>query len=143
MTHTSSYRYGAPMLEPAAECRRSSDVRVRYFDPVTGEPCEGKPKPLRKQRQELTAEQKRLQREEAEAEAAEIMENMRKRKRGKNSFGSRGKRNREVLVDGVLFESVALAAVEIGTSPQHLGKAISAGKEYVKGRRVAFAEVVR
>lgn len=142
MTHTSSYRYGAPMLEPAAECRRSSDVRVRYFDPMTGEPCATKPKPLRKQKQqELTAEEKYRQRKEAEREAAEIMENMRNRRR-KSSWSTWG-RKRAVLVDGVLFESVTKAAEEVGTSATYLGKAISAGQEYVKGHRVAFAEVVR
>ena len=44
--HTSSMRYG-PVLGGARDrMLPSSEVRVRYFDPRTGEPCDEKPEPL-------------------------------------------------------------------------------------------------
>lgn len=43
MTHKSDFAYGArPLPEPHSGAR-SGEVRVRYFDPVTGRPCERRP----------------------------------------------------------------------------------------------------
>lgn len=145
MTHMSSYRYGAALLDQSSN-GRSSEVRVSYFDPVTGEPCETKPKPLiKKAEPKKSAHERYAQRKADEAEAAEIMRNMRNRKARKPRTDAvrQGGRKRPVLVDGVRFESVTDAAAEIGTSDQYLGKVLLNGKSKIKGRSVSFAEVVK
>ena len=43
MTHKSDFAYGAPPLPEPHSGARSGEVRVRYFDPVTGRPCERRP----------------------------------------------------------------------------------------------------
>lgn len=54
--------------------------------------------------------------------------------------GRNGGRPRPVVVDGMLFPSVAAAAEEVGLSAQHLGTRLRGGPCTVKGRRAAFAE---
>lgn len=48
--HASSLRYGPIMGAGSDRVLPSSEVRVRYFDPRTGEPCERKPRPLGRDR---------------------------------------------------------------------------------------------
>ena len=43
MTHKSDFAYGAPPLPEPHSGARSGEVRVRYFDPVTGRPCKRRP----------------------------------------------------------------------------------------------------
>lgn len=141
MTHHSSYRYGPALSEPPST-GRSSEVRVSYFDPVTGEPRATKPKPLDKKAEpKKSAYEKYVQRRAAEDEAAEIMRNMEKRKA--KTAKERAKRKRPVLVDGKLYESVTAAAKAVGTTPQHLGTTLNSGKRTLKGKSIAFAEVVK
>ena len=57
-------------------------VRVSYFDPRTGEPCDSRPEPLRREKMRETAEERNAaiaKRERDEREAREISEAMRKR----------------------------------------------------------------
>lgn len=57
-------------------------VRVSYFDPRTGEPCDSKPESLRREKGRETAEERNAaiaKRERDEREAREISEAMRKR----------------------------------------------------------------
>lgn len=57
-------------------------VRVSYFDPRTGEPCDSKPEPLRREQRRETAEERNAEiakRERDEKEARRISEAMRKR----------------------------------------------------------------
>lgn len=57
-------------------------VRTRYFDPRTGEPCESRPEPLRREKERETAEERNAaiaKRERDEEEAREISEAMRRR----------------------------------------------------------------
>lgn len=146
MTHLSSFRYNPSVLDRPEEGGRSSEVRVRYFDPATGEPRGEKPEPLaRRAEKEPGPHERDERRRAAEAEAAEIAEAMRRRRRAAGGGGSRtggavGGRKRPVLVDGALFESVAAAAAEVGTTPQNLGRALLDGRGSVKGRAVRFAE---
>lgn len=59
-------------------------VRVSYFDPRTGEPCDSKPEPLRREQRRATVEELNAaiaKREREEKEAREISEAMRKRAR--------------------------------------------------------------
>ena len=147
MTHLSSFRYGESLKEPPTERRGCSEVRVSYFDPRTGKPCDEKPKPLRIQREpKQTAQERVTERIEQEREAAEIAANMKarrekeRRKKPVNGFGRSG---RPVLVDGALFPSVTAAANEVGVDAAYLGKQLRAGAKQVHGRTVEFAEVPR
>lgn len=145
MTHFSKFKYGSAMSD-SQSVGRSSEVRVSYFDPVTGEPCATKPKPLDKQAQpKQSAYERFAQRKQAEDEAAEIMHAMKKRgaSRPKKPRENNGGKKRPVLVDGKPYESVIAAAKAIGTSEQYLGKVLLGGKSKIKGREVRFAEVVR
>ena len=105
---------------------------------MTGEPRDTKPEPLRKKgASKQTSYEKNRRRAEAEAEAAEIMRNMRKRNSPREKL-RHGKR--PVLVDGMRFPTVNAAAKEIGTSAQYLGNVLLAGRNTLKGRKVEFAE---
>lgn len=127
-------------------------VRVSYFDPRTGEPCESRPEPIRREKGRETVEERNAaiaKRERDEKEAREISDAMRKRaglkpdgaRRPSRSAGGRnGGRPRPVVVDGRLFPSVAAAAEEVGLTAQHLGSRLRCGPCTVKGRRAAFAE---
>lgn len=113
-------------------------VRTRFFDPRTGEPCDSRPEPLRREKGRETAEERNAaiaKRERDEKEAREIHEAMRRRAGGRN-----GGRPRPVVVDGRLFPSVAAAAEEVGLTAQHLGRRLRGGPCTVNGRRAAFAE---
>lgn len=57
-------------------------VRVSYFDPRTGEPCDSKPEPLRREKGRATVEERNAaiaKRERDEKEAREISDAMRRR----------------------------------------------------------------
>lgn len=127
-------------------------VRVSYFDLATGEPCDGKPEPLRREMKRTSVEERNAaqrERERGEREAREISDAMRRRtglkpdgtrRQGKRAVGRDGAWKRPVVVDGRLFPSVTAAAEEVGTTPQHLGTRLRRGPCKVKGRAVAFAE---
>lgn len=127
-------------------------VWVSYFDPRTGEPCDSKPEPLRREQRRATAEERNAaiaKRERGEREARAISDAMRKRaglkpekprRQGKCAGGRSGAWKRPVVVDGRLFPSVTAAAEEVGTTAQHLGSRLRGGPCKVKGRAVAFAE---
>lgn len=127
-------------------------VRVSYFDPRTGEPCDSKPEPLRREQRRETVEERNAaiaKRERDEMEAREISDAMRKRaglkpdgarRPSRSAVGRNGGRPRPVVVDGRLFPSVAAAAEDVGLTAQHLGSRLRGGPCTVKGRRAAFAE---
>lgn len=127
-------------------------VRVSYFDPRTGEPCESRPEPLRREKGRETVEERNAaiaKREREEKEAREISDAMRRRaglkpdgarRPSRRAGGRNGGRPRPVVVDGRLFPSVAAAAEEVGLTAQHLGSRLRGGPCTVKGRMAAFAE---
>ena len=129
-----------------------SPVRTSFFDPRTGEPCESRPKPFRREKGRETAEERNAaiaKREWDEKEAREISEAMRRRAGlkpdgarwpSRRAGGRNGGRPRPVVVDGRLFPSVAAAAEEVGLTAQHLGRRLRGGPCTVNGRRAAFAE---
>lgn len=121
--------------------RAPSPVRVSYFDPRTGEPCETKPEPLRAPRPcaESAAERDARHRA-AVAEAMGISERMKARRKGGGSKGGRRGYRRAVLVDGVRYESVMLAAEAAGCSYKYLSTVLSGGGAFLKGHAVAYAE---
>ena len=152
MTHSSSYRY----LEYAPEApsgARSSEVRTRYFDPATGEPCDSKPVPLSKQRERAESVRERdAKRRAAEREAAEIMRKMAERKKAERKQAERKKKDKPkpakekrdrrakpVLVDGVLFDSATEAAKHIGANLSHFCAVLRNGGGKCKGHRIEFA----
>ena len=95
----------------------SGPVRVSYFDPRTGEPCDAKPEPLH-------GDQERRGRE----------------REGYRESLERGRKKRAVVVDGVEYESIAAAARAIGVDKTSLGAAMRSGAIEYGGRAVRYAE---
>lgn len=146
MTHVSTLRFGALRYDEPSGAK-SSEVRISYFDPLTGEPCESKPKPRpAKAQPTLTALDRDRIKEAERKEAADIMKAMAERKKSKSEPKSRkgvrvgGRAARPVLVDGVRYETIGAAANVLGVSVQYAHKSISNGKTIIRGRTVAFAE---
>lgn len=82
MTHVSKFRFEVLKPEPRSN-RKPSEVRVSYFDPRTGKPCNEKPKPLDKQSKGDDSYERNAKRTRDIEEAAEIMRNMAARKAAK------------------------------------------------------------
>ena len=141
MTHHSTFRYGLAMREALTSCRGSSEVRVRYFDPVTGEPCDHKPEPLKVKRKRPDAKRKADERMEAIQEAERIMAEMKARKRKPLCGKFPHKNGRAVIVDGVRYPSINEAGRAMGVDGQYLGKRLRQGATLVGGCSVEFAEV--
>lgn len=97
--------------------RAPSPVRLSYFDPRTGEPCETKPEPLHG------------------GGAA-------KRGIGLDAVFcmSRAANAKPALVDGVRYASVTAAAKAVGCTPQTLRKYLRSGAASCRGHAVAYAE---
>ena len=130
-------------------------VRVRYFDPVTGEPCDSKPEPRKRTRKAPDPEERNAAMRahtKAVDEAREVQEAMNRRKREAKSEarrerqrkayrtgGHNGGVKRPVLVDGVRYESVKAAAEACGSSQCWLMQRLKGGDGTCKGHAVAFA----
>lgn len=95
----------------------SGPVRVSYFDPRTGEPCDAKPEPLRGDQ-----------------------ESRRRERDGYRASLARGWKKRAVLVGGVEYESIAAAARAIGVDKTSLGAAMRSGAVEYGGRAVRYAD---
>lgn len=97
--------------------REPSPVRVSYFDPRTGEPCDAKPEPLHG------------------GGAA-------KRGIGLDAVlsMSRPRNARPTVVDGVRYASVRAAAKAVGCSAVTLRKYLGGGAASCRGHAVAYAE---
>ena len=132
-------------------------VRVRYFDPETGEPRDTKPQPLPRRRAESDPEARNAamrERERAVDEGRELQAAMDRRKkqaryerqkqaRGTHTGGHNGGVKRPVLVDGVRYESVKAAAEACGASQCWLMQRLKGGAGTCKGHAVAFADGAR
>lgn len=139
--HTSSMRYG-PVLGGARDrMLPSSEVRVRYFDPRTGEPCDEKPEPLGTDRiaeriaaRDAWAERDGLHRAAVdEAAAVRAAAAARTARKG-------GRRPRPVVVDGVTHPSVNAAARAMGCAPSRLSKKLNEGAVEHMGHSVMYEE---
>lgn len=95
--------------------RAPSPVRVSYFDPRTGEPCDAKPVPLHDGK-----------RRGAGLDAVLSM--------------SRPHNARPTVVDGVRYASVNAAAKAVGCSAVTLRKYLRGGAASCRGHAVAYAE---
>ena len=101
--------------EPASP--GSGPVRVRYFDPLTDEPCEEKPVP----RSEQLA---------ARGKAAP--------KRAKKDWRWKAHGHRRCVVDEVEYESIAAAARAVGINNNSLGKALRDGLAVYRGHFIRW-----
>ena len=101
--------------EPASP--GSGPVRVRYFDPLTGEPCEEKPVP----RSEQLA---------ARGKAAP--------KRAKKDWRWKAHGHRRCVVDDVEYESIAAAARAVGINNNSLGRALRDGLAVYRGHFIRW-----
>lgn len=147
--HTSSMRYG-PVLGGARDrILPSSEVRVSYFDPTTGEPLDRKPTIERKSSEieERVRNRDAWAARDAEHRAAvedadRIMREARERRSSKARAAARrgGRRPKPVVVDGVTHPSVNAAARAMGCAPSHLSKKLNAGMREHMGRSVRYEE---
>lgn len=148
--HTSSMRYGSPLGSGPDRILPSSVVRVRYFDPRTGEPCDEKPVPLgRDEVAERMAARDAWATRDAEHRAAvedadRIMCEARERRSSKARAAARrgGRRPKPVIVDGVRHPSVSAAARSIGCAVSHLNKKLNAGIGEHMGHSVRYEEAL-
>ncbi|WP_417757000.1 hypothetical protein [Senegalimassilia anaerobia] len=101
--------------EPASP--GSGPVRVRYFDPLTGDPCEEKPVPRSKQ---LAARGKAAP------------------KRAKKDWKWKARGHRRCIVDGVEYESIAAAARAVGVNNNSLGRALRDGLAVYRGHFIRW-----
>ena len=101
--------------EPASP--GSGPVRVRYFDPLTSDPCEEKPVP----RSEQLA---------ARGEAAP--------KRAKKEWKWKAHGHRRCIVDEVEYESIAAAARAVGVNNNSLGRALRDGLAVYRGHFIRW-----
>lgn len=140
MTHISAFRLGGPLVQTPC-VGKCGEVRIGYFDPRTGEPCDTKPEPLRRTDAKPSSYEAQIRRKAAEAEAAEIERGMRERnaKRGR-PYGEAHHRSRPVLVDGVVYPTVGAAALYLETPAQYLGSILRNGRRTFKGHSIGFAE---
>lgn len=95
----------------------SGPVRVSYFDPRTGEPCDERPEPLSRRVQAVRS------REIAGYEASL----------------ERGRKKRPCTVDGVRYESIAAASRATRLDRCGLGAALKEGRAEYRGHEVAYA----
>lgn len=109
MTHKSDFAYGARPLPELHSGARSGEVRVRYFDPVTGRPRERRPATRA-----------------AQPRAA-----------GKQAPRTGGWTPCEV--DGVAYESIAAASRATGIRYTALQSACRDGSATAAGHAVSFA----
>lgn len=123
-------------------------VRVSYFDPVTGEPCESKPEPRKREEPKIDLRAWRAAQRAAYAEAREVEDGMRKRRQREKYHRQKEQRQasargRAVVVDGVRHGSVIDAATSIGVSYRWLLQRLKSGERTCKGHEVAYAEDAR
>lgn len=121
MTHKSDFAYGArPLPEPHSGAR-SGEVRVRYFDPVTGRPCERRPATRTAQ---LRAAGKQAPRTGG----------------GSWNFKQRKGGWTPCEVDGAAYESIAAASRATGIRYAALQSACRDGSAAAAGHAVSFAK---
>lgn len=117
----------------------SSEVRVRYFDPRTGEPSPTKCEPLARARAKTRAE-KEAEHDAAVSEALRIMERMDERNNVERAPKRPGRAPRAVYVDGERFASAGDAAAAVGRcgSSIYAGLRRNCGKCVINGHEVEY-----
>ena len=142
-------RYGSALDYNHDRVLPSSEVRVSYFDPTTGEPLDRKPTIERKSSEieERVRNRDAWAARDAEHRAAvedadRIMREARERRSSKARAAARrgGRRPKPVIVDGVRHPSVSEAARSIGCAQSHLSEKLNAGMRERMGRSVRYEE---
>ena len=139
---------GSVLLESAADTRRGSGpVRVSYFDPRTGEPCDEKPEPLKRKAARKTPRQLSEERAAAEREGAEIAERMAARRAKPRKRAESGRSKKPVVVDGVRYASQAEASAATGIARSTLSRKSAQGaavdSSRLRGRKPVLVDGVR
>ena len=116
MMHTSRISYGdQPAMRQSGEVEwpdgMSREVRVRYFDPATGEPCDEKPVPAKPAKKRM----------EDQAKQGERRERARENHRGCT-----------VIVDGVEHPSLRSAGKVVGCDGSYLRSKLRSGATRVQ-----------
>lgn len=119
MTHKSDFAYGARSMAEPHSGARSGEVRVRYFDPVTGRPCKRRPATRTAQ---LKAAGKQAPRTGG----------------GSWNFKQRRGNWTPCEVDGVAYESIAAASRATGIRYSTLQSACRDGAATAAGHAVSF-----
>lgn len=120
--HTSSMRCG-PVLGGARDrMLPSSEVRVRYFDPRTGEPCDEKPEPAKRAKRRME-DKAMLKASIARARAKTI-----------------ARCAQPVIVDGVEYPSVNSAAKAVGCAGCTITRNLRNGATECKGHSIRFKD---
>lgn len=125
--HTSRISYGdQPAMRQSGEVEwpegMSREVRVRYFDPATGEPCDEKPVPTKRAKKRMEDQEKRA------ASLARAREKTIERCA------------QPVIVDGVEYPSVNSAAKAVGCAGCTLANKLRDGTTEYKGHSIRFKD---
>lgn len=92
------------------------EVRVSYFDPRTGLPCDKKPVPLH-----------------------EDSPQVKRRGLARMAVMSTANAGKPVLLDGERYETIREAAAKLGVSETTLGAALRRGDGEFRGREISYA----
>lgn len=127
MMHTSRISYGdQPAMRQSGEVEwpegMSPEVRVRYFDPRTGEPCDEKPEPAKRAKKRM----------EDQAKQAASVANARER--------TIERLGHPVIVDGVEHPSLRSAGKVVGCDGSYLRSKLRSGATEYKGHSIRFKD---
>lgn len=124
--HSTTFRYGGAAMQrehvgswPEG---MSPEVRVRYFDPATGEPCDEKPVPAKRAKRR-TEDKAMLKASIARARAKTIE-----------------RRGQPVIVDGVEYPSVNSAAKAVGCAGSTLANKLRDVATEYRGHAIRFKD---
>lgn len=124
--HSTTFRYGGAAMqrEPVGRWPEgmSPEVRVRYFDPATGEPCDEKPVPAKRAKRR-TEDKAMLKASIARARAKTIE-----------------RCAQPVIVDGVEHPSVNSAAKAVGCAGSTLANKLRDGATEYRGHAIRFKD---
>lgn len=124
--HSTTFRYGGAAMQREHVGRwpegMSPEVRVRYFDPATGEPRESEPEPAKRAKRR-TEDKAMLKASIARARAKTIE-----------------RRGQPVIVDGVEHPSVNSAAKAVGCAGCTLANKLRDGATEYRGHAIRFKD---
>lgn len=124
--HSTTFRYGGAAMQREHVGRwpegMSPEVRVRYFDPATGEPRESEPEPAKRAKA----------RADDQPKLATSLANVRAK--------TTERRGQPVIVDGVEHPSVNSAAKAVGCAGCTLANKLRDGATEYKGHSIRFKD---
>lgn len=124
--HSTTFRYGGAAMQREHVGRwpdgMSPEVRVRYFDPATGEPCDEKPVPAKRAKRRM--EDKAMLKASLARAREKTIE----------------KCAQPVIVDGVEYPSVNSAAKAVGCAGCTITRNLRNGATEYKGHSIRFKD---